>query len=240
MTAADIERDHWVERYLAGRLSSSDTQRFEAYWVEHPEITDELESAASLRAGLAQLSARQELDALLRPAWWSGRLRLMALAASVAMVALAVVLWSGSRPAGPMQVAAAAAALPAFDGAPLRALTSVTVMRLRSASPVDATIELPRSPQALWLRVLPEVAAADDAGTVGSEPQAQTVRVSLGEANQAAPAMVLPAITPDAQGFVNVYVDSRALRPGRWELQLQHGATQSRFLLEVRRGAPTP
>ena len=58
MNRIDIERDHWVERYLAGRLSDAEQRRFEAYWAENPGLVRDLEASAQLQSGLAMLRER--------------------------------------------------------------------------------------------------------------------------------------------------------------------------------------
>ena len=63
MNRIEINSDHWVERYLAGRLSDPEARRLEAYWIENPELIDDMERGARLKAGLADLHERRELEA---------------------------------------------------------------------------------------------------------------------------------------------------------------------------------
>jgi hypothetical protein len=261
MTRAEIEQHHWLERYLAGRLSAADTERFEAYWAAHPEIIDDLEHSARLAQGLRQLDAARQLDTLLRPAWWSGRMRLMALAASVACVALAGAIWRqlGAIDAAP-RIASVAGALPGLAGVPLQPLGQVTLMRLRSAT--DATLVLPQQPAALLMRVMPDVgvvaATTDVAGAVVADEAAARFVVTIEplasrDSRVSRDTLVLEDALPlGADGFVAFYVDSRALLPGRYAVTLERvdpaarapaapgHASTSRFLLRVETSTAAP
>lgn len=210
MLARDLDRDEWIARYLAGRLSETDTARFEAYWAEHPEITRDLEASARLQAGLRDLRARGELDGVVRDRWWSRRLSLLAVAATVAAFVGGIVAWRMAEGIDRVQLAPTLAALATHASNPLEKGATYSLLRLRSSATVDATIDLPAEPRAVELRVLPEttspdgryvvrLAAIDDDGRVGSPTTTGPV----------------PA---DPDGFVTVYVDSRELEAGRYQL----------------------
>lgn len=80
---ADRER---IDRYLAGRLTDDERNTIEARIVGDPSFRREVELTERLRAGLRDLEARGELDALLqKPAFW--RQPAYALAATVAAAA---------------------------------------------------------------------------------------------------------------------------------------------------------
>jgi len=230
MNRAEIERDHWVERYLAGRLSDADARQFEAYWVENPEVMRELEACARLKGGLVGLRGRGELDGLVRPSsWWPGRLRLLVLAACAVFAVVGLATLRGVQGPRAMQVAAAVGALP--DHAALVAGERYTLLRLRSASSVDAVIELPLPPAALELRVLPEMPVEDGAAN-DTWPGAATARgrevatrylaqlAPDGAAGGAAEPAVLHGLRAGSDGFVALFVDSRTLAPGRYRLRL--------------------
>lgn len=226
-------REVWVSRYLAGTLSHADAERFEAYWAQHPELTDDLESSARLASGLADLRAAGDLDYLVQQPWWAGKFRFMALAASLAVFAVGVVSlqMSGGRDA--TDAAGASSLLPRLTAnAALPTGETYSVLRVRSTAPADAVLELPASAQALRLRVLPE---ADDART--------TWRVELratGADADAHAVAALGSLHAAADGFVEVYVDSRSLQPRRYALTVapESGtAAASRFVLDVRAGA---
>jgi hypothetical protein len=245
MNRTQIEHEHWIERYLAGRLSETETRRFEAYWIEHPELIRDIEAGARLKSGLAGLRESGELAALLRPPWWAGRLRLLALAASVAVVAIGAALWNGGRDAAGALLAAAPSALNPFAGAPLARGHVQTIMRLRSAAAVDAVVVLPDSPQALELRVLPDVDVDAPPGAAGRAPRAYAITLLREDraAGRDAAARAAPVLA-DADGFASVYVDSRLLAPGRYLLLIRPagdaaGPRETRFRIDVRRGEPS-
>jgi len=73
MDRTQIDAEQVVARYLAGRLPATESDAFERYVSEHPEICNELEQTLKFREGLARLRERGELDALLqepRPRRW--------------------------------------------------------------------------------------------------------------------------------------------------------------------------
>lgn len=47
-----IESEHIIERYLAGQLTLEESEAFEVYCLEHPQIAEELEYARSLMGSL--------------------------------------------------------------------------------------------------------------------------------------------------------------------------------------------
>lgn len=235
MNRAEIERDQWVERYLAGRLSDADARQFEAYWIENPEVMRDLEACARLKGGLAGLRACGELDGLVRrSSWWPGRFRLLVLAACAVFAVVGLATWRSMESPRSLQLAAAVGALP--DHAALVAGERYTLLRLRSAASVDAVIPLPTPPAALELRVLPELAAgAVDAGAAGLVDG--RAAAASGYVASLAPEPAVPGAPPPAtlqglragdDGFVALFVDSRTLAPGRYRLRIAPlGATAS-------------
>jgi hypothetical protein len=242
MNRIDIERDHWVERYLAGRLSDAEQRRFEAYWAENPGLVRDLEASAQLQSGLAMLRERGELDGLMRGSWWPGRFRLLVLAASVALCAFGALAWRAAQqlPAA-VALASSAASLPSLQGASLPVGAVSTVMRMRSAGAVDAVVELPESPQALELRVLPDI----DPESAASQPSRFEVTLVEEASGDLPGAGVASArIAAGVDGFLSVFVDSRTLRPARYRLRVDPIAGAAPvpgapdFVVDVRR--PTP
>ena len=66
MNRIEIDNDHLIERYLDGRLSETESRRFEAYWIENPDLIRDLERGARLKSGLAGLRESGELPSLMR------------------------------------------------------------------------------------------------------------------------------------------------------------------------------
>jgi hypothetical protein len=237
----EIERNHWVERYLSGRLSETDAQQLEAYWTEHPELIRDLENCARIKTGLASLRSRDQLDPLLRASWWTGRLRLLTLAASVAVVGIGAALWNGARSHVSVSLGVTAAALPGIEGGFLPAGGRYTIMRMRSAAASDAVIQLPATPHALELRILPE-AAPTLSSTGRGAPETQ--RYSLWLIREDAAATLRRVAQADGlvsgpDGFITVFVDSRTLPPARYRLRLEPDSGQG-FIVDVRGPATAP
>jgi hypothetical protein len=241
MNQLEIESNHWVERYLSGRLSETDAQQLEAYWIEHPELIRDLENCARIKTGLASLRSRGQLAPLLRSSWWTGGLRLLTLAASVALVAIGAALWNGAHRPVNVALGVTAAALPRIDGGFLPPGERYTIMRMRGAAASDAMIQLPETPQALELRILPE--AAPTTSSTGSGA-AETRRYSLWlirDDATATPRRVGQAdgFVSGTDGFITVFVDSRTLQPARYRLRLEPDAGQG-FIIDVRSPAKAP
>ena len=60
-----IDDHQIVERYLQGRLAADERERFEQYYLEHPEMVDELERTEALIAGLRSELGSQTAAAIL-------------------------------------------------------------------------------------------------------------------------------------------------------------------------------
>lgn len=231
MLARELDRDEWIARYLAGRLSDSDTARFEAYWAEHPEITRDLEASARLQAGLRELRARGELEGVVRDRWWSRRLSLLAVAATVSAFVGGFVAWQMAGRMDRVPLAPTLAALATHASSPLEKGATYSLLRLRSVATADATIDLPVEPRAIELRVLPEAMSADGHYVVRL--------AALDEDGTAHAASLTPPVAADADGFVTIYVDSRGLDAGAYVLGVApSGAAAdsewSEFRLKVR------
>jgi ferric-dicitrate binding protein FerR (iron transport regulator) len=91
-TATNSEQ---IARYLAGRLSASETREFEALYSGQPDIVQELEETARFREGLAALRERGEIEALVRTQPRRGRWVQFGIAASLAILFVGGALWVG-------------------------------------------------------------------------------------------------------------------------------------------------
>lgn len=227
MQRSDSEAQDLIARYLAGRLSDTETAQFEAWWQRNPGAIRDIDHVARLQDGLHGLRARGELEPLLRRSWWTGTLRFMAMAASVAALALLVWVWQAGAPGTPLRIAA----LPTGFDVLARQVPAQAqyFMTLRSRDN-GGTVVLPPSPVALHWRLLPDTPAADG-----------RYRVSLTAVADAATATALASVAAD--GFVDIYADSRTLRPGRYWLTLEPVAAPgqpSRFALVVSAGDAAP
>ncbi len=199
-----IEKDHWVERYLADGLDDEEAGRFEAYWSRHPELTADIENVARAKTGLAELRARGTLDGLLRRSWWTTNMRIVALAASVALAVVGLRTLPRDAEATPIELSAIPSALPVGERVP--------ILRLRAATGVDAVITLPPEPQSIELRVVPDVLSTSGHYAV------QFIRAAEGVPTPASAGVI--KVSVNAAGVLRLYVDSTDLRPGRYQLAL--------------------
>jgi hypothetical protein len=236
MQRSDSEAQDLMARFLAGRLSDSETARFEAWWQRNPDAIRDIDHVARLQDGLHGLRARGELEPLLRRSWWTGTLRFMAMAASVAAVALLAWLWQAATPGTPLRIAA----LPTdFDVLARQAPAQAQYfMTLRSRDNGSAVV-LPTSPVALHWRLLPDTPSADGRYHVSLTPMVD------GAVADDAGTTALASVAAD--GFVDVYADSRTLRPGRYWLALEplaaperHARHAGRFAITVSSGDTAP
>lgn len=197
-----------AQRYLAGQLSPSEQEAYEQYFLHDPDAVRELEATARLKVGLASLRDGGQLDSLLRAAPATPRRAVwVAIAASVAVIAIAVGLWRDVRGPDAPALMASAANLLGSSGKPLAVGATYVLMRTRAAEH-DLVLELPAAPQALELRVLPESTA----------PAYDAVLSRALSDGTVAQATAVNHLTPGPDGFVRLYVDSSRIEPGVWLL----------------------
>ena len=93
-----IDENHIAARYLADQLSDSEREAFESYYVEHPEVMQELEVAARFKVGLMKMREAGELGQLMkRPAPFPRTLQFAAAAAViVAAIGISIFYLRGS------------------------------------------------------------------------------------------------------------------------------------------------
>src|SRR5688572_21034668 len=83
-----IDDHHVVARYLADRVTEEERSAFEAYYLEHPEVVQELEAAARFKTGLMRLRETGELDDLMQAKAGGFRWPYLAAAAAIAFLVL--------------------------------------------------------------------------------------------------------------------------------------------------------
>ena len=225
-----IEEHHVVARYLADRLSDAEREAFEAFYLEHPDIVQDMEAVARLKVGLARLQETGDLAQSIAAPRFP---RYYYFAAAAAIIVAALGLLYLREPPQRTMLAASAATLLDRSGAPLRAGTPIYVLRTRSSAAYDAEITVGDSPQAIELRVLPEV-----------EVQPPRYRVELSTAAAGSKPQVLAAVgnlLPGADGFVPVFLDASSLASGTYILALtgetaaSTSSARSEFVIHVKR-----
>lgn len=220
-----IDEHQVLERYLAEQLSDQERDEFENYYAENPEILRDLQAVAGIKTGAALLRQSGELKALTTarsaPRWRTG----LALAASVLIAVVASNYWLRSGTSHPVVLAGD---LGAFES---RLSIAATYQVQRTRSDVDAMVTLPQGSQAIKLRIRPifESPPARFKVELLSIATNSDARTSLASAEK---------LGLDADGFIIVYLDSRQIRPGSYELRVAADAAganlaSNEFLIEV-------
>ena len=216
-----IDDHHIVARYLADQLAEPEREAFEAYYLEHPEIVQEIEAAARFKAALAQLQDSGELAALLRPTPWYARWRYLAVAA-IAILAIGVAFFTRT-PAPPLMVANLTSL-----GGPATVASSHSVLR-RRGSPFDAEVSLPNAGGAIELRLLPEFTAAQ------SRYRVTLARIDADDEKEQL--AQLDRLSADEDGMVSIYLNAASIPPGDYEVTISGDDPVeeqiSRFLIRV-------
>jgi hypothetical protein len=237
MTVVNINRDELTvaNRYLADQLSEPERAAFEASLCENPAVLRELEATARFKLGLARLRETGELDELLHPTPWYRQPLLRAAAAGLAILIVGVlvarVAWLDTEP--PL-IAASIRSLSHESVLPVGA--TVVILRNRSDT-VDATVELPATPQAIELRVMPDTASSS------GRYRAMLFRIREDQSRESVPEPA-EGLVETADGFISVFVDSSRLPAGRYQLDISAeagggapAATDSFFIRAVPREA---
>ena len=221
MAIANDNTEHFerLSRYFSGHLNDAEAAQFEGDWINNPRWTAEMELDARMQAGLGELQRSGQMAAAMRGPWWVSSLRMMSLAASVAVIAVAGWVWHVSAHAGATLLTRSPS---------LAVGNSVAVMRLRQSSRIDAAIQLPSRRAAIEIRAMPEAVDAP----IGDKYSMSIV------SDAAVAGRSLPWVDDlplGKDGFVHAFVDSGQLATGRYRLSLRRAgsADVSEFLLDV-------
>jgi hypothetical protein len=224
-----IDNHDIVARYLADKLSDAERESFEAYYLERPEMLQELNRTAQFKSGLMDLRERGELEkALIVQLRWN-RSGSVALVASIAIVVIGAIFWFTQHGARPILAASIT-----MLGSDLRSTVSpvdtYAIQRTRTSS-YDATISSPSKPAAIELRIKPEVSATG----AGYRVSLSTISAN-GVTNEIAGA---DNLQPAKDGFVAVYLNASNLSPAIYELKIssnvanETASSASSFLIEL-------
>jgi hypothetical protein len=206
-----IDDNHVVARYLADRLTDEEREAFETYFLEHPEVVQELEAAARFKVGLMQLRDSGELTQLLQPApqrrMWP--YAAAAAAAAVAVLVIGTTYLQSQRIAQERDSAHSVAFLSRVnDNSPTTA-NVYAILRTRGSA-VDAEIRVPPPGEAIELRVLPEFTAP--------RYRIRLFRMSADDSMERV--AELGGLKPEEDTFVPVFVDPARLRRGQYRLAI--------------------
>ena len=231
-----IDDHHVVARYLANRLTDEEREAFEAYYLEHPEVVQEMEAAARFKVGLMKLRDTGELTQLLqreqRPRW-----HYVAAAAAIAALAIGTFLLIDRTPADPSGPGCQHRRIARHGRGPPTLTGQYAILRTRGSA-VDAEIALPPAGQALELRVLPEFAARPERYRV------ELFRMSADDSMQSV--AELGGLAPEFDNFVSVFVDAARLQAGQYRLTIAGDPDtdardkESAFILRMRRALNDP
>jgi hypothetical protein len=193
-----IDDRHIAARYLADQLSDSEREAFESYYVEHPEMMQELEVAARFKVGLMKMHEAGELGQLLkRPARFPRTLQFAA-AAAVIVAAVGISIFYMRGPSTPTLLAALPAAFVDGRGVPLPVTSTHTLLRARGNG-YDAEISSAASPATTELRIRAEFEA---------EPPGYRVALSsIGDDGESTLLAEIGHLAATEDGFVHVYLN---------------------------------
>ena len=225
-----------LNRYLADQLPDAERIDFEQRLTESPAVNEELEGVARLKVGLFSLRKSGDLERALSARSPRSRTPLLALAASVAAVAVGIAVWRGGNPVAPPVLGPSLASLADAGGGPPGIVARHAVLRTR-VDGYDAIFERPQADEgALEIRVLPDVSAAASNEPLSFHLELARVR---DDATLEAVAEV-SGLRAGPDGFVTVFASSARLTPGRYRLTIRpDGSTkesreEESFLIRVR------
>lgn len=229
MDATQMDAEHVIACYLAGALPDDDSDAFEQYVSEHPEICPKIEQTLKFREGLAQLRERGELNALLRappPRRWLP----YAAAASVAVATLAGLLWLQLRSPSHAMLFLSPQELAARHHESAAVRGSYVLARTRGSASVTELM-LPAEAGAIELKIVPS-------GVSAARYSVSLTRLDGPAGTPSRGQLDAGAAGPD--GYVTAYVDSGQLTPGDYEISLTPAVSgeartaSDRFLIRVR------
>ena len=235
--ATSIFRDNATiaSRYLADQLTDAERTAYEAALAEDPEILRELEATARMKVGLARLRSTGGLQSLLRPSGPFQTQFLVALAATVAAIVIGIGLWRSSiQTTRPESLAGTLGALRSQVAYAMPLASTQAVFRKRDDA-YDALVTLPAARAAIELRDLTD--------PVSPSGHLRASLLRIGDSTPDKTVASLAGLRPAADGFVELFVDSSILMPGRYRLFLSSeawsGDSGNSYLIAVVSGRNT-
>jgi len=207
-----------ANRYLADQLSDAERAAFEDELTSDPAVAREVEATARLKVGLQRLQETGELNPLVQSRPFFRRPAFLAMAASIGVLAIGLMIVRSMPTSSEQLLAASVSALVNQSGRDLSVGESHAVFRARDVA-YDAVIVLPDTPQAIELRVLPEIVAKAASYSVAL--------LRLGDDGRTEAVAEIRGLQPGADGFLSVFADSSRLRPGRYQLTVVGEGTEA-------------
>jgi hypothetical protein len=230
MESTQFDARQMIPRYLAGQLPVKERDAFERALSERPDLRDETEHFLKFREGLARLHDRGELDSLMQgpvPRRWQP----YAAAAAVAIVTFGGLLWFQASSRTPAVLALSPKGFTTAGRETPSILGSYILARTRGGAP-GIEVSASQGPGAIELRVLPSAL---------SQSLHYSVQVSrLGGSASGASIGQIDAGSAAPDGYVTIYLNSRQLTPGDYEVSLGPStisgttAERDRFSIRVR------
>jgi hypothetical protein len=199
-------------RYLAGELSDLEAASFEARVAQEPELYRDIELRLQLREGLAVLQAKGELEPLLGSRRRTVRIGLAIAASIIALLIGIVWFFRMSTHAEIVILASSAAELLDANSKPLPIAARYVLVRTRGTEQRN-DVPLPPSRSTIELALLPS-----------SMDARARYRISLKMQKSGAPAKPvgeIRGVAADADGYLDIFVDSSHLSPGTYEIASQ-------------------
>lgn len=225
MEHAEIERDDVVERYVTGKLTPEDEERFEEHYVDCLECIRAVEDAERLHRGLT-LMAAEDLAArrtVLAAAAALLRSRPGALLAGLVLVIALLPAGLAWRQAGRLGDELDAARRELADEHRPRVNTPVLALEpVRAGEPSVQEISLAPEPE--WIVLLVEL--GDDAEASYRATLTRADGTSVWEAS---------GLLPSYLGAVSLSLHSSSIPPGEYELRLEGATGRHAFPLRVTR-----
>jgi hypothetical protein len=210
--ARSAEEIDLIARYLAGRLSETESARLEEWLAAQPERYKGVEEVLRLQEGLAVLAQRGDLDTLLREPPWRKRLAIFGTAAVLALAVIGLCLRWGGRERPPGVLALSAAEL--HTGAGALTIEGPHVLARTRGDTSLLEIARPNVRRAIELKLVPSASSAGGRYRL-------TVESSGAAGGGHALVGTLDAVTVGADGYVTVFLDSAGLTSGGYDLVLK-------------------
>jgi hypothetical protein len=222
---SDIMAERDAQRYVFGRMTEEEAQRFEISMLEHPEIAAHVKLTRQMRAGLQGLAERGDLDRLSVARQRAKSWRVLASAAAVLFAVGTGVLLYFRQPESLHSVIAGSPAGLGFTNSAPGTTVSYVLAHTRGR-PESLLIRITGSGP-IEIRILPDLLDSSRDYRVTLQRQAGDQFIPMGSA---------AGLTVDANGLVPMYVSATDLVAGEYTVILKGQATaEEKYRLRIER-----